>query len=181
MNVEGEQNAAASTSAPGNNCFDRSSAGATDHFVLSIRVKLLLHLRLLLLLLLLLPLLNRQQQQQLAQQQAPIRQPPHWFSSQLLTRMQPHSVKALLSPPRNATPFKCAAAVRLVTGSVITPFFITPIITTPSTPSCGCAGVLSHPVVYHTPFVDPASRTLSPGLHNIPHPPQDTTPAVNSV
>ena len=44
-----------------------------------------------------------------------------------------------------------------------TPFYHTP---PPRTPSCGCAEVISHPVVYHTPFVAPASCTLSPGLHN---------------
>ena len=62
------------------------------------------------------------------------------------------------------------AARRFVTGSVITPLFITPLITTPPTPSCGCAEVLSHPVVYHTPFVALASCTLLPGLREIPHP-----------
>ena len=62
------------------------------------------------------------------------------------------------------------------TASVITPLFITLLITTPPTPSCGCAEVLSHSVVYHLPFVIPASCTSSPGLHNMPHPPQDTAP-----
>ena len=57
-----------------------------------------------------------------------------------------------------------------VTGSVITPLFIAPPTTTRPTPSCGCAEVLLHPVVYHTPFVAPASCTLSPGLHKMPHP-----------
>ena len=112
--------------------------------------KLLLHLRLLLFLLL--PLLLNRQQQQLAQQQAPIWQPPLWLSSQLLTRSLPHPVKALLSHPRITTPFKCAIAVRFVTGSVVTPIFITPLITTPPTPPCGCVGSavtprgLSHPL-----------------------------------
>ena len=59
---------------------------------------------------------------------------------------------------------------------------------------CGCSDVLSHPHVYHTPkrtlwvvgrAITPpglshplgaaATSTLSPGLHKISHPPQDTT------
>ena len=35
----------------------------------------------------------------------------------------------------------------------------------------------SNPVVHHTLFVAPASLILSPGLHTIPHTPQDTTPS----
>ena len=145
--------------------------------------QLLPHLRLLLLLLLL--LVNRQQQ--LAQQHAPIRQPPHWFRSQSLTRSHQHTQvpqkrqHAPVKPPsrrtsRGNSPAIPSAAVRFVTSSDITPIFITPLITKPPTPSCGCAEVLSHPADYHTPFVAPASCTLSPGLHKIPHPPQDTTP-----
>ena len=125
--------------------------------------KLLLHLRLLLhfrllLLLLLLPLLLNRQQQQLAQQQAPIWQPPHWLSSQLPTHSQQHTQvpqirqHAPVKPPSRRT-WRGTAAVRFVTGSVVTPLFITPLITTPPTPSCGCAEVLSHSVVYHTLYV----------------------------
>ena len=51
------------------------------------------------------------------------------------------------------------------------PSFITP----PNTP-CGCSDVLSHPLVYHTPLGPSASCSLSPGVHKISHPPQDTTP-----
>ena len=157
-------------------CRRDRSPRSFDPNKLLLRLRLLLYLRLLLLLLLLL-LLNPQQQQ-LAQRHAPIWQPPHWLSSQTLSRSQPHSVKALLSHLRNTTLFKCAAAVRFVTGSVLTPLFITPLITSPSAPSCGWAEVLSHSVVYHTPFVAPKSCTSSPGVPNISIPPQGTTPPI---
>ena len=67
-----------------------------------------------------------------------------------------------------------------VFGRAITPTFYHPssFITPPNTP-CGCADVPSHPLVYHTPLGPPASCTLSPGVHKISHPPQDTTPGVN--
>ena len=35
------------------------------------------------------------------------------------------------------------------------------------------------PPFYHTPLEPPASCTLSPGVHKISHPPQDTTPGDN--
>ena len=76
------------------------------------------------------------------------------------------------TPPKYHIP----QVVRFVAGSAITPLFIIPLVTTPPTPSCGCAEVLSHPVVYHTPFMAPASGTFSPGLHKIQYPPQVTTP-----
>ena len=87
-------------------------------------------------------------------------------------------------------PFKCAAAaVQLLSHPPLshpqthpvgvrtcyrTPSFITP----PNTP-CGCADVLSHPLVYHTPLGPPASCSSSPGVHKISYPPQDTTPGDN--
>lgn len=54
-------------------------------------------------------------------------------------------------------------------------FYHTPQYHTPSyTPSCGCEEVLSHPVVYHTPFVmAPCElRFITRGLHKIPQLPQ---------
>ena len=154
-------------------CKRNRSPRSFDPSKLFVHLRLLLHLRLFLLLLLLLLLLNRQQQQ-LEQQQAPIGKPPHWLSSQLLTRSQPHSVKALLSHTRKTAPFECAAEVRFVTGRAITPLFITPLITTPPTPSCVwvCGSAITPRGLSH--FVAPASCTLTPGLHKIPHPPQDT-------
>ena len=68
---------------------------------------------------------------------------------------------------RHTTPLQVCGS----SGStVITPDFITP----PNTP-CGCSDVLSYPLVYHTPLAPPASCNLSPGIHKISHPPQDTT------
>ena len=67
-----------------------------------------------------------------------------------------------------------------VFGRAITPPFYHPpsFITPPNTP-CGCSDVISHPLVHHTPLGPPASCTLSPGVHKISHPPQDTTPGDN--
>ena len=50
---------------------------------------------------------------------------------------------------------------------------------TPSNTPGGCSDVLSQPLVYHTPPGSPASSTLSPGVHKILSPPQDTTPDDN--
>ena len=90
-------------------------------------------------------------------------------------------------------PFKCAAAAVQLYKQYSHPFiYHTPnthfrrsdvpshplFITPPNTP-CGCPYVVSHPVVYHPPFGAHASCTLSPGVHKIPHPPQDTTPGDN--
>ena len=94
----------------------------------------------------------------------------------VLTRSQPHFVKALLSPPRHTTPFKCAAAVRFVTGSVITPLLSHPSLPHPLCPPVGVRKC------YPTPwFITPPSWPLRAALyhpgyvryhtpHRIPHP-----------
>ena len=97
-----------------------------------------------------------------------------------------HSVNALPSHTRNTTPFKCAGAASgtifcegiasthpqkphpssvqeqyySLQGGLSQLFFITCLITTPRTLSCGCSEVLSHSVVDHTPFVAVASYTF---------------------
>ena len=74
---------------------------------------------------------------------------------------------------RHTTPLQVCGS----SGStVITPAFITH----PNTP-CGCSDVLSHPLVYHTRLGPSASCTLSPGVHKISPPPQDTTPGNDIV
>lgn len=85
------------------------------------------------------------------------------------------------------TPTMCSATANFRTGIAITPpqfynqcyhtspFYHNPLFITPQTHlhARGCADVLSHTLVYHTP----ASCTLSPGLHKIPPlSTQDTTP-----
>ena len=74
---------------------------------------------------------------------------------------------AFITPPN--TPRGCS--------DVLSPPFLSPpsFITPPNTP-CGYSDVLLHPLVYHTPLTPPASCTLSPRVHKISHPPQDTTP-----
>ena len=76
---------------------------------------------------------------------------------------------------RQAHPSRVRQQYDSLQAVLLHPLLITPLITTPPTPSCGCAEVLSHPVVYHTPFVAPASCTSSPGLRKIPHASHDTT------
>ena len=104
-------------------------------------------------------------------------------------------------------PFRCAAAaVRLYTviGRYAAYRYHTPHFITPQNTRCGCSFVLSHPLfitlplIYHTPkhtlwvfgrAITPpylshplgtdASCTLSPGVHNISHPPQYDTPGDN--
>ena len=63
--------------------------------------------------------------------------------------------------------------------AITPPFYHPPSFITPPNTPCGCSDVLSHPLVYHTPLGPPASGTLSPGVHNISPPPQDTTPGDN--
>ena len=72
-----------------------------------------------------------------------------------------HSAKALLSPPRNTTPFKCVAAVRFVTGSVITPFLPHPSLPHPRRPPAGGRKC------YHTPwFITPPSWPLRASFYH---------------
>ena len=59
------------------------------------------------------------------------------------------------------------------------PFYHPPSFITPPNTPCGCSDVLSHPLVHHTPLGPPASCNVSPGVHKISHPPQDTTPGDN--
>ena len=67
-----------------------------------------------------------------------------------------------------------------VFGRAITPpFYHPPSFITPLNTPCGCSDILSHPLVYHTPLGPPASCTLSPEVHKISHPPQDTAPCDN--
>ena len=63
--------------------------------------------------------------------------------------------------------------------AIIPSFYHPPSFITPPNKPCGCSDVLSHPLVYHTPLGPPASCTLSPGVHKISPPPQDTTPGDN--
>ena len=58
------------------------------------------------------------------------------------------------------------------------PFYHTPLFITPPNTRCGCPDALLPPHFYHTPW-DDASCTLSPGVHNITHPPQYNTPGDN--
>ena len=71
-----------------------------------------------------------------------------------------------------------AARATLVWQQCITPSCITP-----QSTRCGCSDVPSHPLlshilVYHTPIGAPASCTLSPGVHKTPHPPQEPHPVI---
>ena len=100
-------------------------------------------------------------------------------------------------------PFRCAAAAVQLYNAVYryhTPHFTTPhntrcgcsfvlshpliyhtlfLFITPPNTRCGCPDALSHPHFYHTPWDGHASCTLSPGVHNITHPPQYNTPGDN--
>lgn len=94
-------------------------------------------------------------------------------------------VQALLSHSRNTTPLQvCGSSGSTVSHpkthavSLRTCCHTQSFITHPNTP-CGCSDALSHPLVYHTPLGAPASCILSPGVHKIPPPPQDTTPGDN--
>ena len=80
---------------------------------------------------------------------------------------------AFITPPN--TPCGCSDVLSH-------PLFITPphfSCTTPPNTPCGCSDVLPHPLVDHTPLGPPVSCTLSPRVHKMSHPPQDTTPGDN--
>ena len=89
------------------------------------------------------------------------------------TGQQPSNPIGMSSYPRNTTTLLCAISAIVVKqvlshALVVTPsHYLTP---------CKRAAVLSHPMVYQTPFVAPATCTFSSGLHKIAHPPQMTTP-----
>ena len=95
-------------------------------------------------------------------------------------------------------PFKCAAAaIQLLSHPLLahpqthpvgvrtryhTPFLSPRLIYHTDTPKHTLwvfGDVLSYPLVCHTPLGPPASCNLSPGVHKISHPPQDTTPRDN--
>ena len=98
-------------------------------------------------------------------------------------------------PPAVPQPLKCRQQ-RFISGSSVShpliyhaqntrcgcsdvlshPFLSYPSFFTPPNTPCGCSDALSHPLVYHPPLGVSVSCTLSPGVHKIPHPPQDTTP-----
>ena len=82
-----------------------------------------------------------------------------------------------ITPPYLSHPKAHAVAVRTCYH---TPFYHPPSFITPPNTPCGCSDALSHPLFHHTPFGAPASCTLSPGVHKITPPPQDTTPGDNT-
>ena len=84
-----------------------------------------------------------------------------------------------IRPHHNTTLLERAAGTGICSGSsqavFFTPPFITPLNTTPLHPLRVCrSGITPHTL--SDPFLACARGTLSPGLHKIPHPPQETTP-----